>query len=138
MSSYRPIFTLAIPAQIMLFNLQQLYRISIFVFYLSDKASCAASIAKMRIYKFQYAAVLTVVQVFRATIAHSESRLCRFLSHDEGWPVLEEWQTLNASVSGRLIRTVPAAHVCHDPTYNESLCAAVRESWIYPWGQYVY
>lgn len=91
----------------------------------------------MRGHKFQCAAVLTAVQVFRATTAHSESQLCRYLPHDRGWPVLEEWKSLNASVSGRLIQTVPAANVCHDPTYNETLCAAIRESWIYPWGQYV-
>ena len=62
---------------------------------------------------------------------------CRYLPGDEEWPPLEQWTQLNASVAGRLITTVPAGHVCHDPTYDEVACTALRESWSFPQTQYV-
>jgi hypothetical protein len=73
-------------------------------------------------------------------IAHAtrkEASGCRNMPGDENWPSIEEWQALNSSVSGRLIKTMPAGHVCHDPTYNASACEALNATWIYPWGQYV-
>ncbi|KAF2032365.1 FAD/FMN-containing isoamyl alcohol oxidase-like protein MreA [Setomelanomma holmii] len=61
---------------------------------------------------------------------------CRKIPGDEGWPSIEEWQTLNASVSGRLMKTTPAGHVCHDPTYDAAACEALNQTWIYPWGHF--
>ncbi|KAF2686056.1 isoamyl alcohol oxidase [Lentithecium fluviatile CBS 122367] len=62
---------------------------------------------------------------------------CRYLPSDEGWPSTEQWAQLNASVSGRLIATVPAGHVCHDPTYDAAACAALQGSWALPQTQFV-
>jgi len=60
---------------------------------------------------------------------------CRYLPGDQGWPSLDQWAQLNASVSGRLIATVPAGHVCHDPYFNATLCAALQQTWVFPQSQ---
>lgn len=54
---------------------------------------------------------------------------CRYLPGDSCWPTEEEWNSLNASVDGNLIRTVPIASVCHDPQYDEAACAALQTVW---------
>lgn len=61
---------------------------------------------------------------------------CRYLPGDQGWPSVEQWSQLNASVSGRLIATVPGGHVCHDPTYDAAACAALQQAWPFPQTQY--
>jgi hypothetical protein len=67
--------------------------------------------------------------------AYYNTSTCRNIPGDDGWPTVDDWSTLNASVSGRLIKTTPAAHVCHDPTYNAAACEALNSTWIYPWAQ---
>jgi len=85
----------------------------------------------------------TAFALFAAFVPTSTARsadanaTCRYLPGDERWPSMEQWAQLNASVSGRLIATVPAGHVCHDPTYDAAACAALQESWPYPQTQYV-
>ncbi|KAK2606619.1 hypothetical protein N8I77_005354 [Diaporthe amygdali] len=47
------------------------------------------------------------------------------------WPSMAVWDSLNASVSGRLIQPVPPGSVCHPSwsSYNEQACTSVQESW---------
>jgi hypothetical protein len=81
---------------------------------------------------------LLVVHASFALVAGAASfydTKCRVVPGDLGWPATEEWKALNFSVSGRLIKTSPAGHVCHDPTYDAEACAALNSTWIYPWGQ---
>jgi hypothetical protein len=54
---------------------------------------------------------------------------CRNIPGDAGWPNAAQWSSLNSTVNGRLIATVPLAQVCHDPFYDEEACNAVREAW---------
>lgn len=61
--------------------------------------------------------------------------ICRNIPGDTDWPTLEQWSAFNTSVSGHLIKTVPAGHVCHDPTYDAEACQALNSTWIYPWAQ---
>jgi hypothetical protein len=61
---------------------------------------------------------------------HKASK-CRNIVGDDAWPSLDEWKALNNSVSGRLIRTIPAGHVCHDPTYDAEACKTLNSTWIY-------
>ena len=56
---------------------------------------------------------------------------CRNIPGDPGWPSTCAWNALNATVGGRLIATVPLAHVCHDPTYDKAACDYVTENWDY-------
>jgi hypothetical protein len=53
------------------------------------------------------------------------------------WPSISDWIGLNDTVSGRLIKTAPAGHVCHDPTYDAEACEKLNSTRIYPWCQYV-
>ncbi|KAG6367111.1 hypothetical protein INS49_001293 [Diaporthe citri] len=56
---------------------------------------------------------------------------CRCFPGDECWPSDAEWSSLNATVGGRLIATVPLGSPCHDPYYDEDQCAYLREQWLY-------
>lgn len=64
--------------------------------------------------------------------ARGANSTCLCMPGDACWPNKEEWATLNASLSGRLITTVPLAHVCHDPTFNAKACTALQAVWTLP------
>ncbi|KAH7392192.1 putative isoamyl alcohol oxidase [Phaeosphaeria sp. MPI-PUGE-AT-0046c] len=68
--------------------------------------------------------------------ASQNATKCRNIPGDANWPTLESWSALNTSVSGHLIKTVPAGHVCHDPTYNAEACQALNSTWIFPWAHF--
>ncbi|KAJ6537416.1 FAD binding domain protein [Mycena vulgaris] len=59
----------------------------------------------------------------------NDTRACKTIPADATWPSNAEWNRFNASVGGRLIRTVPIAQACHKPTYDESRCAEIRAQW---------
>lgn len=57
---------------------------------------------------------------------------CKYIPGDEGWPASNDWSTLNDTVGGRLIATVPQASVCHTSPYsefNETACEALKSGW---------
>lgn len=64
-----------------------------------------------------------------SAIRHETYPTCRYLVGDWQWPSQPSWASLNASVDGRLIATVPLATVCHDPTYDEAKCLALQQTW---------
>ncbi|CAI7626400.1 unnamed protein product [Penicillium bialowiezense] len=51
---------------------------------------------------------------------------------DPCWPTTEAWSSLNETVSGRLIKTVPPGSVCYksEPNYNKSSCEYLLENWV--------
>ncbi|OTA99520.1 hypothetical protein M426DRAFT_67659 [Hypoxylon sp. CI-4A] len=55
--------------------------------------------------------------------------LCRFVPGDAGWPVSDDWNTLNSTVSGRLIQGVPLAQSCFEPNFDNATCEAIRTQW---------
>ncbi|KAF2805464.1 isoamyl alcohol oxidase [Mytilinidion resinicola] len=61
----------------------------------------------------------------------STSPQCRCIPQDPCWPSTADWDRLNDTLSGRLIATVPLAHVCHDPQYNQTACDALKKGWPY-------
>jgi hypothetical protein len=63
---------------------------------------------------------------------------CRCLPGDACWPATSSWDSLNSTVGGKLIATVPIGSVCHDPTYDEAACTALRDSWVLPQTQSVH
>ncbi|KAL4787089.1 hypothetical protein BJX76DRAFT_345774 [Aspergillus varians] len=65
-----------------------------------------------------------------AAVPHSPP--CRYLPSDLQWPRPAQWQSLNQSVGGRLIRGEPLASVCHGVDYNQSACALLQASWTDP------
>ncbi|KAL4906390.1 hypothetical protein BDW74DRAFT_190120 [Aspergillus multicolor] len=56
---------------------------------------------------------------------------CKCLPDDPCWPSPPAWATLNATLSGRLLKSTPPGSVCYpsDPSYNATACATVRSSW---------
>lgn len=60
---------------------------------------------------------------------------CRAMPGDAEWPSSETWQTLNESVDGRLIATIPLAYPCHGSAYDSAVCADLKSQWDLPWIQ---
>lgn len=76
---------------------------------------------------------LRVAQALAAiTSKYPPEQSCRVLPDDSLWPHAESWEKLNNTISGRLIAIVPLGHVCHDPTYNQTACAALQAGWSLP------
>jgi hypothetical protein len=75
--------------------------------------------------------------VFLSIVAAAAATSCRCFPGDACWPTLETWQQFNKSVDGRLIATVPLGLSCHDPHYDEELCAQLAARWTIPELQYV-
>ena len=69
---------------------------------------------------------------------------CRFVPLDPEWPSIEEWASLNISVEGHLIATVPSGSPCFRSTYDvktkktglntfdEKQCNDVKANWHMP------
>ncbi|KAM0450938.1 hypothetical protein ACHAO4_006330 [Trichoderma viride] len=62
---------------------------------------------------------------------------CRNLPGDPGWPSAASWASLNKTLGGRLIATVPLGTPCHDPKYNQNVCANLQANWELPQTHYV-
>ena len=56
---------------------------------------------------------------------------CKITPDSPDWPSEDEWQALNASISGRLIKPTPPGAVCHPelPQYNNASCNALIAKW---------
>lgn len=72
-----------------------------------------------------------------ATAAANFSSSCRVLPLDTDWPSTSAWNTLNTTVNGRLIATVPVGSPCHDPNYDEAACLLLQADWTLASTQYV-
>ncbi|CAI7646018.1 unnamed protein product [Penicillium glandicola] len=57
---------------------------------------------------------------------------CHCLPTDSCWPAPSAWASLNKTVSGRLVATVPIGSPCHSPHYDAAACAALQASWYEP------
>ncbi|KAF9697449.1 hypothetical protein EKO04_004690 [Ascochyta lentis] len=60
------------------------------------------------------------------------NKKCLTLPGDADWPNAEAWSTLNETVNGKLVATVPIGSPCHDPTYDASACDALKAEWTNP------
>ncbi|KAL2019325.1 hypothetical protein VTK56DRAFT_9792 [Thermocarpiscus australiensis] len=57
---------------------------------------------------------------------------CRVLPGDRDWPSPGQWASLNETVHGRLIASVPLGSVCHDAPFNNydaEACARLQSTW---------
>ncbi|KAL2175129.1 uncharacterized protein P884DRAFT_279522 [Thermothelomyces heterothallicus CBS 202.75] len=62
-------------------------------------------------------------------LAIGRAAQCKCFSGDACWPPASAWNSLNETVGGRLIATVPLAEACHDHNYDPARCQALREGW---------
>ncbi|KAL4257798.1 oxygen-dependent FAD-linked oxidoreductase family protein [Pleurotus pulmonarius] len=57
-------------------------------------------------------------------------RRCKTFPGDRDWPSPGVWDAFNASVDGRLIRTVPIGTPCHHGTsFSEDECSIIQSNW---------
>ena len=68
------------------------------------------------------------------TAAAAQAAGCKPIPGDEKWPSEELWSSLNESVGGRLIATIPVGSICHsggpyDGHYDVAGCAALQYTW---------
>lgn len=57
---------------------------------------------------------------------------CKCFPGDLCWPLVSDWNSLNETVGGRLIATVPLGRACHDPNYDEARCQVLQDNWQNP------
>lgn len=69
--------------------------------------------------------------------AANSSSSCYVLPSDFDWPSTSAWASLNTTVDGRLIATVPIGSPCHDPNYDAAACAVLQNNWTVASTQYV-
>ncbi|KAK5443292.1 hypothetical protein LTS15_010827 [Exophiala xenobiotica] len=64
-------------------------------------------------------------------ISATSQPYCKPVPGSSDWPSLSEWQTLNSTVSGRLIAPVPPGLVCqkNSSLYNVQACGNVYQQW---------
>jgi hypothetical protein len=74
--------------------------------------------------------LLALLSLYASRISGSE---CRCIPGDSCWPSLSDWSSLNDTVQGQLIATIPLATPCHDPSYNSTECEILKDGW--PYGQ---
>ncbi|KAH8204477.1 hypothetical protein TruAng_001393 [Truncatella angustata] len=75
------------------------------------------------------AAFIAVCGTCATHITTNSSSDCYCLPSDACWPSADKWNTLNTTVDGKLIATVPLGSVCHDPAYDEAVCEALKAAW---------
>ncbi|KAI5776948.1 FAD/FMN-containing protein [Geopyxis carbonaria] len=72
--------------------------------------------------------LLLLLYTFPASHAYSTpNRRCTY--GEPCWPSSRDWDHFNATISGRLIASLPPASACHDPHYSQSLCATAKTEW---------
>ncbi|KAL4812432.1 hypothetical protein BDW67DRAFT_178754 [Aspergillus spinulosporus] len=66
-------------------------------------------------------------------LAAPRNAACKLTPHDAAWPSEEEWNALNATLDGTLIRTAPAASSCYpeNPFNAPTNCTEVTAHWSY-------
>ncbi|KAL5090704.1 hypothetical protein Trisim1_004013 [Trichoderma cf. simile WF8] len=83
-----------------------------------------------------HASNLTTEAVARPPPPPPPPPACRYLPSDPQWPNAAAWKSLNSSVGGRLIATVPIGTPCHDPKYNKAVCSQLQANWELPQTHY--
>ncbi|KAI4858739.1 FAD-binding domain-containing protein [Hypoxylon rubiginosum] len=95
---------------------------------------------------FRYQVSLLSLLVLSAAVAvrnlgpNATTTHCRSVPHDASWPSQSDWDSLNHTVGGKLIATVPIAAACHNSLFSQSNlsrfnqpdCDALRNVWYYP------
>ena len=78
-------------------------------------------------------ALLTAAIISIKTIAATtkSSQFCKITPFDKEWPSVEEWSSLNISIGGALLKTVPVASSCYDgnPFSSSHPCDEVENDW---------
>ncbi|KAK2037421.1 putative FAD-dependent isoamyl alcohol oxidase [Colletotrichum somersetense] len=74
-----------------------------------------------------------ILALFHSLASAQSLGPCRLLPDDDEWPSAEKWQSLNTTVQGRLIKTVPLPHVCHSQpfgAFDQNACDDIKAKWL--------
>ncbi|KAL4759434.1 putative isoamyl alcohol oxidase [Aspergillus foveolatus] len=76
---------------------------------------------------------LVLLAAAGTALAASRNGACKLTPNDAAWPTDEEWNALNATINGTLIRTTPAASSCYpgNPFNAPTNCTDVTTHWSY-------
>jgi len=83
-------------------------------------------------------AALASTAIASSSCGRGSGQTCRCLPGDTCWPAAQAWSSLNSTVNGRLVATVPIGSPCHDPNYDAAACSALQSAWNEPQPQYVH
>lgn len=76
------------------------------------------------------AATLSFLPTISALPHQNNTRsTCRYLPGDNAWPSTAQWNALNRTIGGKLIRGVPLGQPCFAPHYDPVACANVQAHW---------
>jgi len=76
--------------------------------------------------------LIYALQILGLATAFTNTPECKAAPGTASWPSEDEWSSLNRSISGHLIRTIPPGAVCHptQPTFNILACPLVQAGWL--------
>lgn len=74
-------------------------------------------------------ALLHITAVNALNTTSNTTPLCKPLPSDSTWPSLQQWRSLNDSISGRLSVPLPPGFVCHTNSSSSSLCEFIADQW---------
>ncbi|PVH73996.1 FAD-binding domain-containing protein [Cadophora sp. DSE1049] len=82
---------------------------------------------------FQPLLFLAAIDLFVAAV-FAANQTCKTTPSDPTWPSHQEWSSLNASIGGALIKTVPVASSCYsnNPFNSTAACDEVQAGWSTP------
>ncbi|KAJ4012637.1 hypothetical protein NW752_008350 [Fusarium irregulare] len=72
-----------------------------------------------------------VIASLLALAKASAESSCKCFPGDDCWPAEDDWKSLNTTVGGRLVATVPLGSPCHDPNYDAEECKRLQSEWLY-------
>ncbi|KAK7911691.1 hypothetical protein PG985_014172 [Apiospora marii] len=84
--------------------------------------------------KVVLAVAAVAIHAYKAPVKSRSDNVshCHVLPGDQDWPSTPAWDTLNTTIGGKLIKTVPIGTVCHSPGYNEVACQELQNKWSEP------
>lgn len=80
---------------------------------------------------------LAVVWRFGISTASTQTHpRCRYIPGDAEWPGFAEWNTFNASLGGKLVKTIPIGSPCYRDqpftAFDQAQCDQIQKSWNIP------
>ena len=68
--------------------------------------------------------LLIAITFFQCCYTAIVPKVCKVNAASPLWPSLEQWNDLNSTIHGRLLKPAPTAAVCHpeQPSYNLTVC----------------
>jgi hypothetical protein len=89
------------------------------------------------IYRVFYGLLLcrATIGIYGAPASPGTKSACRCFPGDACWPNESQWNSLNRTVEGRLVKTIPLGSPCHDSIFgpfDETECKNLEAQWFNP------